>query len=98
MLLHTVNKPPEQSPALHLCLRFATQDDAVLLIEDGVLAALVAHPACATLLTAGPRVLALRPDLEQRGVVHKLHPAIEAIDFSGFVALSCACDKVQSWA
>ena len=97
MLLHTVNKAAEHSSALRLCLRFAEAADTVLLLEDGVLAAVAGHPACEVLLAARARVVALRPDLEHRGVARKLHPAIAAIDYRDFVALCCACDKVQSW-
>ena len=39
MILHTVNKSP-QNPALKTCLRVAAKDSAILLIEDGVYAAL----------------------------------------------------------
>ena len=66
-------------------------------VPCGVLAAVAGHPACESLLAARAKVVALRPDLEHRGVARKLHPAIAAIDYRDFVALCCACDKVQSW-
>ena len=40
MMLHTVNKSPFERNALESCLRLAASGSSVLLIEDGVIAAL----------------------------------------------------------
>ena len=39
-ILHTVNKSPFERNSLESCLKFATDGAAVLLIEDGIYAAL----------------------------------------------------------
>ena len=97
MLLHTVNKAPWQSPALELCLRLAAPGDTVLLIEDGVLAAVTGGPWAARLADAAPRVLVLLPDLILRGLEAHRHLALSGVDYPGFVDLCCASDNVQSW-
>ena len=97
MILHTVNKPaPHQ--CLELCLRFMAEGDIVVLLEDGVYNAVAASPGSMQLLNARiDRIVALQPDLIARGLQSRQLPAVEAIDYSAFVALCCQCDKVQSW-
>ncbi len=93
MILHTINKSP-QNPALKACLRVATKDSAILLIEDGVYAALLG-PDLEALLQH--KVYALAPDIKARGLLEKLSPQITLVDYSGFVALVEQYDTVQSW-
>jgi tRNA 2-thiouridine synthesizing protein B len=98
MILHLVNQSPQQAQALHLCLRFATSDDIVLLLEDGVTAA-VSGSAGATLLQTSPcrRIVAVQADVASRGGADRLAPGVQLIGYDEFVALCCECDKVQSW-
>ena len=44
-ILHTVNKTPFERNSLESCLKFASPGAAVLLIEDGVYAALAGSSA-----------------------------------------------------
>ncbi|HET8704957.1 MAG TPA: DsrH/TusB family sulfur metabolism protein, partial [Pseudomonadales bacterium] len=44
MILHTLNKAPSSSDSLQRCLAAMAADDAVLLIENAVYAALADHP------------------------------------------------------
>lgn len=98
MILHTVNKPPQHGQALQLCLRFAGPDDIILLIEDGVTAAIAGTEASKQLIAAGSgRVIALQEDLVTRGLGDKIDPGIAVTDYAGFVALCCDSAKIQSW-
>jgi tRNA 2-thiouridine synthesizing protein B len=42
-------------------------------------------------------IYALEPDLKARGVAGKLMDGIKLVDYSGFVDLVAANDKVQAW-
>lgn len=96
--LHTINKPSLQGPALTLCLRFAAPGDRIVLIEDGVCAAIEGSDACAILNKAEvASISALSTDLADRGLLGRQAADIEIIDYNAFVALCCEHDKVQSW-
>jgi len=93
MILHTVNKSPRNS-TLQSCLRVAAKDSAILLIEDGVYAAL----AGTELEGLGDhKVYALTADVKARGLLDKLSTQIILVDYAGFVALVEQYDCVQSW-
>ncbi|RVT52393.1 sulfurtransferase complex subunit TusB [Rubrivivax albus] len=90
-MLHIVNK----TASLDVCRRFAQPGHAVLLIEDGVLAATRADllgDAAASL-----KVYALQPDLAARGVAGRLQPGITTVDYAGFVELVATHPNNQSW-
>jgi tRNA 2-thiouridine synthesizing protein B len=71
-------------------------DDALLLIEDGVYAAVRNGKAAASL--AGLKVSVLGPDLAARGIGEdKLIDGVTVVDYAGFVDMVEANDKVQSW-
>ncbi len=98
--LHTVNKSPFNFNTLASCLSICSNDDAILLIEDGVFGA-VHHSPCAQnlaqMVARGVKVYALESDLKARGLDKRLHPHIEVTDYNGFVALSLDYRCVQSW-
>jgi len=43
------------------------------------------------------KVYALIPDLRARGLLERVIPGIELVDYQGFVALTEEFDTVQSW-
>lgn len=95
-MLHIVNKSPDSSAALADCLRLCRKSDALLLIEDGVYAALPG-PWLDRLLAATDRLYALTPDLAARGLTERCDSRITRIDYAGFVQLCCDHQPVQSW-
>lgn len=98
-MLHTVNKSPSERNALDSCLRHARAGDAILLIEDGVYAALrdsLCTPRMQEALQS-LRVYALRPDVEARGIEAKLLERIELVDYGGFVDLTVEYSPVMAW-
>ncbi|MBQ0719475.1 MAG: sulfurtransferase complex subunit TusB [Gammaproteobacteria bacterium] len=105
MLLHTVNKSAFDSSALADCLRVVATSDAVLLIENGVYAALNSpqsgfehSESIAQLSADGTRFYVLQADCEARGLDDaKLAAPFEIIDDAGFVALAAAASAIQSW-
>lgn len=95
-MLHLVNKSPYERNSLSTAMGLMKDGDALLLIEDGVYAAIKGGKA-ADLLN-GRKVSVLGPDLAARGFAEdKLVSGVEIVDYAGFVDLVEAHDKVQSW-
>jgi tRNA 2-thiouridine synthesizing protein B len=98
-MLHTVNKSPFEHKALETCLKFARQGSAVLLIEDGVYAAARDTAVSQQVQDAlkSVQVYALKPDVEARGMQHRVMDGIRLVDYGGFVDLVAEHNAVQSW-
>jgi tRNA 2-thiouridine synthesizing protein B len=93
--LHTVNQSPGTGTALASCLRVIGCDDCLLLIEDGVYAG--CDHTVEIILESGCKLFALAPDADARGLLDRLDPAVELVDYAGFVSLVERCDAVTSW-
>jgi tRNA 2-thiouridine synthesizing protein B len=92
-----VNKSPYERNSLDTCVDFVGDGDAVLLIEDGVYAA-VKGGAAATKLAGLADVSVLGGDLAARGLAaDKLADGVKVVDYADFVDMVEAKDKVQSW-
>ena len=99
-MLHTVNKSPFEKNSLDTCLRLAKPGSAILLIEDGVYAAIRGSQAEERINDAMSKhsFYALGPDLKSRGLENdKILQGIEIVDYDGFVRLAAENDSVQSW-
>ncbi|HYQ71923.1 MAG TPA: sulfurtransferase complex subunit TusB [Gammaproteobacteria bacterium] len=95
-MLHLVNKSPYDAGNLETATAYMQGDDALLLIEDGIYAAIKSGKAAA--LLSGKNVSVLGADLAARGIGEdKLVEGVTVIDYTGFVDLVEANDKVQSW-
>jgi len=95
-MLHLVNKSPYERNSLDTCIGYYRDGDAVLLIEDGVYAALKGGATAPKL--DGIDVSVLGSDLAARGFTEdKLVDGVKVVDYAGFVDLVEAKDKVQSW-
>lgn len=95
-MLHTVNKSPYNHAALAECLRVCDGQAHLVLIEDGVYAALAGGEWIARLGgLAG--VYALAPDVAARGLSGRIDGAVQLIDYAGFVQLCCEHTPIQSW-
>lgn len=99
MMLHTMNKSPFERNTLDSCLRLAGKGSTVLLIEDGVYAALEGTQVSDRVKEAlnDVRICVLQPDLEARGLQDRVMDGIEHVDYGGFVDLVVEHDAVQSW-
>ena len=99
-MLHLINKSPFERTALSSCLRLAQPGGSILLIEDGVYAALK-EAACAEEVVG--RVgdfsfYVLGPDVAARGLGDKpLIDGFTVVDYEGFVDLVAEHDATQSW-
>jgi tRNA 2-thiouridine synthesizing protein B len=95
MTLHTLNASPA-SAAFADCLRIIAAADALLLLGDGVYAALAGTAARAQLDACGARLYLLREDAAAAGALERVD-GIEVIDIDGFVALSEQCPRQLAW-
>ena len=96
MILHTINAAPS-SNALADCMAIAEPCDAVLLLGDGVYAALKDTVACTQLQSSGAAVYVLQADAAAAGVLNLLAEDIKLIDMDGFVELSETMPRQQAW-
>ena len=95
MILHTLNASPA-SPAFRDCIRVAANNDAILLLGDGVYAALPDTVACNALLAAGVEVYVLDSAAKAAGVT-ALPVDVQRVDMNGFVELTERFARQQAW-
>ena len=96
-MLHTVNKSPFSHSSLESCLRFVGEGDVILLLEDGVLAA-VSDTSRSTLIEAALKtipVYAIEADVQARGL-DKLVDGVRMASYADFVKL-LEDHKSQAW-
>lgn len=99
-MLHLINKSPFERNALDSCLRMASPGSSILLIEDGVYAALAnaAHAEKITARMENFSFYVLGPDVAARGLGDKsLIEGVGVVDYEGFVDLVAEHDVTQSW-
>ena len=99
-ILHTVNKSPFEKNSLDECLSHSTDGSAILLLEDGVYAAMQGTNVETALkdAMASKKVYALGPDIKLRGLsAEKVIDGVEIVDYNSFVDLTESNDKVQAW-
>jgi len=99
MLLHIVNKSPFDTNAIDSCLKNAADGSAILLIEDGIYAAINNSKVSDKVKSAMSNltVYALEPDIKARGMQDKIMEGIKMVDYNGFVDLTVEHGAVQSW-
>lgn len=97
-MLHIINKSPYENNSLDSCLRIAAQGGDILLIEDGVYAA-IGGAAGKQVSEAMKqfRFHVLQADLEARGIADKVIAGVNKVDYGGFVDLVAKNENCQSW-
>ena len=99
-MLHTVNKSPFEKSTLESCLNHIRPGDAVLLIEDGIYAAMNGTAVADRIagLNGEFSLYALGPDLAARGIKETaLLEGVSVVDYGGFVDLVAEHDVTQTW-
>ena len=96
-MLHTINKSPYSHQCLADCLRVCATDDTILLIEDGVYAALAGSEWVKQLLAKTAAVAVLQPDAAARGLNNRLASEITTVDYAGFVQLCSEQPNMLAW-
>lgn len=99
-MLHIVNSTPAQTSALNGCLLRLMPESALLLIENGVYAAINndKNSALWKQLPEMVELFVLKNDLEARGVrKEEINPRFCLIDYAEFVDLVERYPSAQSW-
>lgn len=96
-MLHIINKSPYDRSALNSAL--ATGEGTILLIEDGVYAAVKGGTEESKIKDAMGKFkfYALTADIEARGIADRVMEGITAVDYAGFVDLVAENKTCQSW-
>ena len=98
--LHTVNKSPFERSNLDACLGRALAGDMILLMEDGVVAAIKGTAVSGRVEDAAKqfRVYVLGSDLAARGFEPGAVVAgVQVADYGTFVDLAAEAQTVNAW-
>lgn len=99
-MLHIINSSPTQTTALQSCLLRIRSGNTLLLIENGVYAALKSeiNDGVWRGLPGEVRLFVLESDLDARGLSKdEVDDRFDAVDYAGFVDLVEKSAAVQSW-
>ena len=98
-MLHTVNKSPYERNTFDTCLAHVKKGGAILLIEDGVYAAMKGTAPAKKLeqLMKTIPVYVLQPDVEARGMQSRVLDGVKMVDYGGFVDVAVEHTSVQAW-
>jgi tRNA 2-thiouridine synthesizing protein B len=96
--LHIVSSSPFTSNALDHAFEYASNTDAILLIENAIYAASNVDSNVNRLLSAlpGVRFFVLQDDVSARGVLTPLQD-FKTVSYAEFVALVCQYHNSVSW-
>jgi tRNA 2-thiouridine synthesizing protein B len=95
-MLHTLMQSPAYSDLDTLLLLLKAEDD-LLLLQDGVVAALNGNSALAKLLSTAATLWVLEEDLLARGLNGQISTKVRPVDYTGFVALTVKHQQQMAW-
>ncbi|MEZ5504192.1 MAG: sulfurtransferase complex subunit TusB [Halioglobus sp.] len=95
MILHTLNASPS-SAAFTDCVRVVSRGDALVLMGDGVYAAVEDTMACDALRATGAELYLLQADVLAAGIGDKVGSA-NCIEMDEMVALTEQYPRQQAW-
>lgn len=95
-MLHTLSQSPWKVDIQGM-LRLVNEDDALLLLSDGVVAAVEDNRFLDILLAAPITIYALKEDLEARGLSGQISNDIVSVDYTHFVRLSVQHQGQLAW-
>ncbi|WP_333902427.1 sulfurtransferase complex subunit TusB [Enterobacter wuhouensis] len=95
-MLHTLSHSPWQCD-IDALMRMLREGDALLLMQDGVLAALEGSRFVEILNRAPISVSALKDDLDARGLSGQISAKIDVIGYTEFVNLTVKHASQMNW-
>lgn len=95
-MLYTLSRSPYLSDLATL-VGLIGQHDEVVLLQDGVSAALEGTPPCNLFLSCNIPVYALSEDIEARGFQHVISGRIAIISYTEFVKLTVNHTQQFAW-
>lgn len=81
----------------HTLLALVNPDDIILLLQDGVNAALKHSYAMSQLLSTQAQIYVLQEDVNARGLLSFISDNVRLIDYAGFVKLTVQCYPQVAW-
>lgn len=95
-MLHTLMTSPFRCD-LSTILRLLASGDDVLLLQDGVIAALEGSAALEALLNAPINLYVLKEDLEARGLLAQISSRVTVVGYTDFVQLAVRNSQQMTW-
>nr|WP_314425266.1 sulfurtransferase complex subunit TusB [uncultured Erwinia sp.] len=95
-MLHTLMTSPFRCD-LQAMVRLLAKGDDVLLMQDGVMAAVAGSPVLEVLLRAPISLYVLKDDLDARGLFGQISTSVAAISYTEFVALAVKNPQQMTW-
>lgn len=95
-MLHTLMTSPFYCD-LSAMLRLLAEGDDVLLLQDGVIAALEGSSALEALLNAPISVYVLQEDVDARGLIAQISTRVITISYTDFVTLAVRHSQQMTW-
>ncbi|QTF06874.1 sulfurtransferase complex subunit TusB [Brenneria izadpanahii] len=95
-MLHTLSHSPYHCD-IDALLRCLGPDDAVVLLQDGVIAALADTDVAKRFLNAAVPLYALKNDADARGLTERISGNVSLIDYNQFVQLTVKYPKQLAW-
>lgn len=95
-MLHTLSHSPWQCD-IEALLRMMREGDDLLLIQDGVLAAIEGSRFVEILTNAPISVFALKEDLDARGLIGQISSKIDVVGYNDFVNLTVTHASQMNW-
>ncbi|ACX89740.1 sulfurtransferase complex subunit TusB [Pectobacterium parmentieri] len=95
-MLHTLSSSPYHAD-LDTLLRSVDEGDALVLLQDGVIAALAGGDIIHRLLASAVFLYVLRPDTEARGMTEQISNNVALIDYNEFVQLTVEHPQQLAW-
>ncbi|KAF1369448.1 sulfurtransferase complex subunit TusB [Yokenella regensburgei] len=95
-MLHTLSTSPWHAD-LHTLCRMLKAGDEVVMLSDGVLAALNGNPFLELLADAPISLYVLKEDLDARGLSGQISSAVVRVDYTDFVRLAVKHPGQLAW-
>lgn len=95
-MLHTLSRSPWQCD-INGMLRMVQSGDDLLLLQDGVIAAIEDSRFVEILYNAPIKVFALKEDIAARGLNGQISAKIDVISYTDFVNLAVKHTSQMSW-
>ncbi|MDD9246638.1 sulfurtransferase complex subunit TusB [Enterobacter soli] len=95
-MLHTLSHSPWQCD-IEALVRLLREGDDLLLIQDGVLAAIEGSRFVEILTNAPISVSALKEDIDARGLAGQISAKIDVVGYTDFVNLAVTHSSQMNW-
>ncbi|KAA5930848.1 sulfurtransferase complex subunit TusB [Pantoea sp. Bo_2] len=95
-MLHTLIHSPAHCD-LETLLLIAGEGDDLLLLQDGVLAALAGSRVLMRLSECEATLWVLAEDVQARGLTEQISTSVQSIDYTGFVTLTSRHQQQMVW-